>query len=143
MSRRVLVVEGDPCTSKFLSQALREEGFSVEQVADGRDGLYLAASSSFDAIVMERTLPGLGGLSVVRALRAAAVQTPILMLSTLGHLDGRANVFKAGADDYLTKPYGLSELKVRLENLVRRRAPAARHSAIAHAFGTIGRRSAA
>jgi two-component system OmpR family response regulator len=121
MSRRVLVIEGDLSTSNFLSKALREEGFTVEQVADGRDGLYLAASSTFDAIVMDRTLPGLGGLWVVKALRAAAVQTPILMLSTLGHLHERATGLKAGADDYLTTPYGLSELKVRLDNLIGRR----------------------
>jgi two-component system OmpR family response regulator len=126
MSRRVLVVEGDHSTSNFLSKALREEGFSVEQVADGRDGLYLAASSTFDAIVMDRTLPGLGGLRVVKALRAAAVQTPILMLSSLSYLDERVNGLKAGADDYLTKPYGFSELKVRLENLIRRHGPGAR-----------------
>jgi two-component system, OmpR family, response regulator len=125
MSRRVLVVEGDLSTSNFLSKALREEGFSVEQVADGRDGLYLAASSSFDAIVMDRMLPGLSGLWVVRALRAAAVQTPILMLSSLSHINERAIGLKAGADDYLTKPYGFPELKVRLENLIHRRGPGA------------------
>jgi two-component system OmpR family response regulator len=136
MSRRVLVVDGDHSTSNFLSKALREEGLDIEQVADGRDGLYLAASSTFDAIVMNRTLPGLGGLLVVKALRAAAVQTPILMLAPLGrHLDDRANVLKAGADDYLTKPYGFSELMVRLDNLIRRREPRAQRSA----FGTMGR----
>jgi two-component system OmpR family response regulator len=121
MSRRVLVVEGDPSTSNFLSKALRDEGYAIEEVANGRDGLYLAASSTFDAIVMNRSLPGLGGLWVVKALRAAAVQTPILMLSTLGHLHERATGLKAGADDYLTTPYGLSELKVRLDNLIGRR----------------------
>jgi two-component system OmpR family response regulator len=124
------VVEGDPSTANFLSQALRDEGFAVEQVADGRDGLYLAASSTFDAIVMNRTLPGLGGIWVVKALRAVAVQTPILMLSTLGHLDERATALKAGADDYLTTPYGFAELKVRLENLIRRRGPVAQRSRI-------------
>jgi two-component system OmpR family response regulator len=130
VSRRILVIEGDICTSNFLSKALREQGFAVEQVADGRDGLYLAASSAFDAIVMNRTLPGLGGLWVVKALRAAAVETPILMLSTLSHLDERLTGLKAGADDYLTKPYGFSELKVRLENLIRRRRPVARRNRI-------------
>ncbi|HEV7386837.1 MAG TPA: response regulator [Phenylobacterium sp.] len=124
------MIEGDICTSNFLSKALREQGFAVEQVADGRDGLYLAASSAFDAIVMNRTLPGLGGLWVVKALRAAAVETPILMLSTLSHLDERLTGLKAGADDYLTKPYGFSELKVRLENLIRRRCPVARRNRI-------------
>ena len=130
MCKRVLVVEGDPSTSNFLSKALRDEGFTVEQVADGRDGLYLAASSTFDAIVMNRTLPGLGGLWVVKALRAAAVETPILMLSTLGQLDERVNGLKAGADDYLTKPYGFPELKVRLENLIGRRGPAGHRNRI-------------
>jgi two-component system, OmpR family, response regulator len=121
MSRRVLVVEDDPSTAEFVSKGLREQGFTVEHVADGRDGLHFATTSAFDVIVMDRMVPGLDGLSVVKALRAAAIETPILILSALGQLDERVKGLKAGGDDYLTKPFGFSELHARLENLLRRR----------------------
>jgi two-component system OmpR family response regulator len=117
----VLVVEDDVDTADFIAKGLREAGFTVEHVADGRDGLYMASSSAFDAIVMDRMLPGMDGLSVVRALRAAAVETPILILSALGQLDERVLGLRAGGDDYLTKPFGFSELHARIENLLRRR----------------------
>jgi two-component system OmpR family response regulator len=120
VSKRVLVVEEDVATSDFLAKGLREEGYTVEQVADGRDGVYLAATSTFDVLVMDRARPGLSGLSLVKALRRAAVQTPILILSSLNHLDDRVKGLRAGADDYLTKPYGLSELHARIENLIGR-----------------------
>ncbi len=121
MSGRVLVVEDDVDTADYVAKGLREAGFTVEHVADGRDGLYMASSSAFDAIVMDRMLPGMDGLSVVRALRAAGVETPILILSALGQLDERVMGLKAGGDDYLTKPFGFSELLARIENLLRRR----------------------
>jgi len=94
----------------------------VEQVGDGRDALYLATSSEFDAVVIDRMIPGLDGLSVLKAMRAAAVQTPVLILSAMSHIDERVKGLRAGADDYLAKPFGFSELHARLENLIRRRA---------------------
>jgi two-component system OmpR family response regulator len=121
VSGRVLVVEDDVDTADYVAKGLREAGFTVEHVADGRDGLYMASSSAFDAIVMDRMLPGMDGLSVVRALRAAGVETPILILSALGQLDERVMGLRAGGDDYLTKPFGFSELHARIENLLRRR----------------------
>lgn len=120
MSRRILVVEDDADTADYILKGLREAGFTAEHVADGRDGLYMASSSEFDAIVMDRMVPGMDGLSVVKAVRAAGVQTPILILSALAHLDERVTGLRAGADDYLTKPFGFSELAARLENLMRR-----------------------
>jgi two-component system OmpR family response regulator len=120
MSRRILVVEDDPDAAEYILTGLREEGFTVEHVADGRDGLYLASASSFDAIVMDRMVPGMDGLSVIKALRAAEVETPILILSALSHLDERVKGLRAGGDDYLTKPFGFSELSARLDNLMRR-----------------------
>lgn len=120
MSRRILVVEDDADTAEYILKGLREEGFTVEHVADGRDGLYMASSSEFDAIVMDRMMPGMDGLSVTKALRAANVQTPILILSALAHLDERVQGLRAGGDDYLTKPFGFSELSARLDNLMRR-----------------------
>ena len=122
MSGRVLVIEDDAETADYITKGLRETGFTVEHVADGRDGLYLASSSAFDAIVMDRMVPGMDGLSVVKALRAGGVETPILILSALGQLDERVLGLKAGGDDYLTKPFGFSELHARLENLIRRRS---------------------
>lgn len=120
MSRRVLVVEDDPETSEYVCKGLHQEGYTVEHTADGRDGLYLATTSAFDAIVMDRMVPGLDGLSVIKALRAAGVGTPIIILSALAHLDERVKGLKAGGDDYLTKPFGFSELSARIDNLVRR-----------------------
>jgi two-component system OmpR family response regulator len=120
MSRRVLVIEDDADTADYILKGLREEGFTAEHAADGRDGLYLASASDFDAIVMDRMVPGMDGLSVVKALRAAGVETPILILSALSHLDERVKGLRAGGDDYLTKPFGFSELSARLDNLMRR-----------------------
>src|ERR1700761_630990 len=124
MSRRVLVVEDDAATAEFLAKGLRAEGFTVEQTADGRDALYMATKSDFDAIVIDRMLPGLDGISVIKALRAAEVETPILILSAMGQLDERVRGLRSGGDDYLTKPFGFSELHARLENLMRRRSGA-------------------
>ena len=121
MSGRLLVVEDDAGTADYLCKGLREAGYTVEHAGDGRDGLYLGSSSAFDAIVMDRMLPGMDGLSVVKALRAAGVETPILILSALAQLDERVIGLRAGGDDYLTKPFGFSELHARLENLMRRR----------------------
>nr|WP_254062830.1 response regulator transcription factor [Caulobacter sp. S45] len=121
MSGRVLVVEDDIDVADYVTKGLREVGYTVEHVADGRDGLYLASSSTFDGVIMDRMLPGMDGLSVIKALRAAGVETPILILSALGQLDERVIGLRAGGDDYLTKPFGFSELHARLENLTRRR----------------------
>jgi two-component system OmpR family response regulator len=122
MSRRILVVEDDAEAADYILKGLREEGYTVEHVADGRDGLYLASAATFDAIVMDRMTPGMDGLSVIRALRAAEIETPILVLSALAQLDERVKGLRAGADDYLTKPFGFSELSARLANLMRRGA---------------------
>jgi len=130
MSRRVLVVEDDADTAAYIGKGLRQEGFTVEHVTDGREGLYLATSSSFDAVVMDRMVPGMDGLTVTRALRAAGIETPILLLSALGHLDERVRGLRAGGDDYLTKPFGFSELHARLENLMRRRSGRAVETAL-------------
>ncbi|MBY0421562.1 MAG: response regulator transcription factor [Parvularculaceae bacterium] len=120
MPKRVLVVEDDPSTSAYLTAGLRQEGMTVETAANGPDALHLALSETFDAVVLDRNLPGLDGLSVLRALRAASKTTPVLILSALAHADERINGLRAGADDYLAKPYAFSELCLRLENLMRK-----------------------
>ncbi len=122
MSRRILVVEDDAETAAYILKGLREEGFTVEHTADGRDGLYMATEQAFDAIVMDRMVPGLDGLAVIKALRAADIDTPIIVLSALGQLDEKVKGLRAGGDDYLTKPFGFSELSARLASLLRRTA---------------------
>lgn len=120
MGARILVVEDDPSTAEYLLNGLRQEGYVVEHVADGRDALYLASSANFDAVLMDRMLPGMDGLSVLKALRAAGVETPLLILSALGELDERVKGLRAGGDDYLGKPFAFSELSARLAGILRR-----------------------
>jgi two-component system OmpR family response regulator len=121
LSGRILIVEDDAETANYVAKGLREAGYTAEHFADGRDGLYMATSSTFDAVILDRMLPGMDGLAVLKALRAAEVKTPILILSALGQLDEKVMGLRAGGDDYLTKPFGFSELLARLENLMRRR----------------------
>lgn len=121
MPSRILVVEDDPNAAEFVASGLRQEGFTVEHVASGPDALHMATSEHFDAIVLDRNIPGIDGLAVLRALRAAQKDTPIIILSALAHADERINGLKAGADDYIGKPFSFSELHLRLENLLRRR----------------------
>jgi two-component system OmpR family response regulator len=135
MGARVLVVEDDAGTAETLLSGLRQEGYTVEHVADGRDALYLASASDFDAIIMDRMLPGMDGLAVVKALRAAEVQTPLLILSALGQLDERVKGLRAGGDDYLAKPFAFSELAARVAAMLRR--PARRDEATTLSCGDL------
>lgn len=122
MPYRLLVVEDDANAAEFVCKGLRQEGFAVEHVAAGPDALHMALSESFDLIVLDRNIPGVDGLSVLKALRAAQNETPVIILSALAHADERVNGLRAGADDYLGKPYTFSELHLRIENLLKRRA---------------------
>jgi two-component system OmpR family response regulator len=117
---KILLVEDDAETADYLQSGLQQEGYVVEHVADGRDGLYMASSSSYDALILDRMVPGLDGLSVLKALRAAGVETPILILSALSQLDERVNGLRSGGDDYLAKPFAFTELLARLEAVLRR-----------------------
>jgi two-component system OmpR family response regulator len=118
MSDRILVVEDDPAAAEFVVNGLRQEGFTVECATTGPDALHLATSEKFDAIVLDRNLPGIDGLSVLKALRAAQNRTPIIILSAIAHADERVAGLRAGAHDYLTKPFAFSELHARLDNLL-------------------------
>ena len=119
---KLLLVEDDAQTADYLRQGLGELGHSADHAATGVDGLTAALSSSYDAIILDRGLPQLDGLAVLRALRAQGVQTPVLFLSALGQLDDRVAGLEAGADDYLPKPFSFRELVARLEAIVRRGA---------------------
>jgi two-component system OmpR family response regulator len=120
MTRRILIIEDDTETAEFVSRGFSEEGFKVETAANGRDGLYLATDRSFDAIVLDRMLPGIDGLSVLKSLRAAGIATPVLLLTAMSAVDERVRGLRSGADDYLVKPFSLQELLARVEALLRR-----------------------
>ncbi len=118
---RVLVVEDDKDVAGFVLKGLREAGHVAEHADNGRDGLFMAASETFDAIILDRMLPGgIDGLRVLETLRGQDNHTPVLFLSAMAQVDDRVRGLKAGGDDYLTKPFAFSELLARVEALARR-----------------------
>ena len=117
---KILVIEDDAETSAQIASCLTEGGFEVEIAYDGDIGLAKALERRFEAITLDRMLPGRDGLEVVRALRDAEVDAPVLMISALGDVDERVSGLRAGGDDYLTKPFAPTELVARLEVLLRR-----------------------
>jgi two-component system, OmpR family, response regulator len=118
---RILVVEDDKDVAGFVVKGLREAGHVVEHADNGRDGLFMAASEDFDAIILDRMLPGgIDGLRVLETLRGQDNTTPVLFLSAMAQVDDRVRGLKAGGDDYLTKPFAFSELLARVEALARR-----------------------
>jgi len=122
---KILIVEDDREASAFLAKGLREAGHGVDQAETGFDGYALAESGDYDILVVDRMLPKLDGLSLIRSLREQGVATPVLILSALGQVDDRVKGLRAGGDDYLPKPYAFSELLARIEVLARRRGGAA------------------
>lgn len=117
---RILVIEDDHETAAFLLKGLRESGHVVEHTSDGDQGLALARADVYDALIVDRMLPGRDGLSLVAALRTAGNYTPALILSALGKVDDKVDGLRAGGDDYLAKPFAFSELLARLDAIVRR-----------------------
>jgi two-component system OmpR family response regulator len=118
---RILVVEDDKDVAGFIVRGLKEAGHVVEHAGSGRDGLFLATSEAFDAIVLDRMLPGgIDGLNILELLRGQKNPVPVLILSALADVDERVRGLKAGGDDYLTKPFAFSELLARIEALYRR-----------------------
>ena len=120
---RILAIEDDSEAAAFLVKALTESGHIADHAADGETGLGMALSASYDVLIVDRMLPGLDGLSLVQRLRALEVFVPVLFLTALGAVDQRVEGLRAGADDYLVKPYAMSELLARVEGLARRRTP--------------------
>jgi two-component system, OmpR family, response regulator len=128
---RVLIVEDDPQTAHEIRAALGDHGFAVDHAATGREGLLKAAGEPFDAIVLDRMLPGgLDGLGVLSTLRAAGVDAPVLILSALSGVDERVRGLRAGGDDYLTKPFDFLELTARLDVLLRRQSAPQRETVL-------------
>jgi two-component system OmpR family response regulator len=117
---KILLVEDDVETANYVLQGLQEAGHNVAVAPEGRDGLFRAAGEEWDLLIVDRMLPGLDGLGIVRTLRGAGVSTPVLFLTTLGGIDDRVDGLNAGADDYLVKPFAFSELSARVAALGRR-----------------------
>jgi two-component system, OmpR family, response regulator len=117
---RVLVIEDDKDVASYLVNGLKENDHVVDHAADGKVGLMMAASESYDIMIIDRMLPGMDGLSIIKAVRATGNHTPILILSALGDVDDRVEGLRGGGDDYLTKPFSYTELLARLDALMRR-----------------------
>lgn len=122
---KILVIEDDAQAAAYMVKGLRESGHVVDHAADGKDGLFMAGSETYDVLIVDRLLPGRDGLSLVEILRGAGTDTPVLFLSALGSVDDRVRGLRAGGDDYLTKPYAFSELLARVEALGRRKSAGA------------------
>ncbi|KGQ20665.1 Transcriptional regulator, XRE family [Lysobacter dokdonensis DS-58] len=117
---RILLIEDDADTAAWLRQGLKEAGHAVDHAGDGKDGLFLATTEPYDALIVDRMLPALDGLTVLRTLRGAGNRVPAIVLTALGDVDHRVEGLRAGADDYLCKPFAFAELSARLDNIVRR-----------------------
>ena len=128
---KILIVEDDPGTSAHIASILSIGHQVVDRAMDGRTGLSMATAERYDLIVVDRMLPYLDGMSLIRAIRRQGSQTPVLMLSALGEVDHRVEGLDAGADDYLAKPFAQSELKARVSALARR-APLSQERAKLH-----------
>ncbi|ANI77536.1 winged helix-turn-helix domain-containing protein [Sphingobium sp. EP60837] len=120
MSHKLLVVEDDEATAAYIVKGLTEAGFTVDHAADGREGFFLASDGSYGAIILDRMMPAMDGMSVLKALRAAGIDTPVLILSALGTPEDRVEGLTSGSDDYLVKPFSFAELLARVQLLLRR-----------------------
>ena len=117
---KILIIEDEPKTGKFLKKGLTEAGFVADIAADGRDGLHLALTESYDLIVLDVMLPGIDGWGVLREMRCAGKQVPVLFLTARDQVDDRVKGLELGADDYLVKPFAFSELLARVRTILRR-----------------------
>ena len=113
---RVLIIEDD----NYVAKGLKESGYKVDRAEDGKQGLVMATTETYDALVVDRMLPHVDGLTIIQTLRAADDNTPVLILSALGEVDDRVKGLKAGGDDYLVKPFAFAELLARIEAILRR-----------------------
>lgn len=118
---RILVIEDDSAAAEYVAKGLREAGHTPDLAGNGRDGLFMATTETYDLVILDRMLPEMDGLTILRTMRASDISTPVLVLSALGDVDERVAGLQAGGDDYLTKPYAFAELLARAEALLRRR----------------------
>jgi two-component system, OmpR family, response regulator len=120
MPMRVLIIEDDSEVATFIAKGLKESRHAADIAPNGKEGLFLATTEQYDVLIIDRMLPELDGLSIIKALRALEKSVPILILSALGEVDDRVNGLRSGGDDYLVKPFAFSELLARIEILGRR-----------------------
>ncbi len=117
---RVLVIEDDQDVADYLNKGLRESDYVVDHATEGKEGMTMAAAGDYDVMIVDRMLPGMDGLNIIKTIRATGNQTPVLILSALGDVDARVEGLRGGGDDYLTKPFSFTELMARLDVLARR-----------------------
>jgi two-component system OmpR family response regulator len=120
MAMRILVIEDDEETSAYITRGLQEEGHFIDCFRDGRDAVLQAMTEDYDVIIVDRMLPGLDGLSLVRTLRSAGHHNPVIFLTSLGGVEDRVNGLESGGDDYISKPFAFSELLARVHAVARR-----------------------
>lgn len=132
MTRKLLIVEDDQSTRAYIAQGFEELGWTADRASDGETGLELARQAAFDLIVLDRNLPRLDGLSLLKTLRAEGSATPVIILSAIAHVDERVKGLRAGGDDYIVKPFHFSELLARAEAVLKRKAPAAAKDEFVH-----------
>ena len=117
---RILCIEDEPELLDYIVNGLRQEGYVVDSASGGKDGLFLASTEQYDVLLVDRMLPEIDGLTIIKTLRGAGNITPILIFSALGEVDDRVKGLRSGGDDYLVKPFAFSELTARIEALNRR-----------------------
>ena len=117
---RILVIEDDKEVATYIAKGLQENSFAVDIANDGREGLFLATGEVYDAIILDRMLPIISGLTILQTLRESEITTPVLMLSAMGEVNQRIEGLKAGSDDYMTKPFSITELVTRVQVLLKR-----------------------
>lgn len=117
---RILIIEDDIQVASYISKGMKEAGHMADMAQTGKDGLFLATTENYDAIIVDRMLPEIDGLTIIKTMRGADNQTPVLILSALGEVDDRVKGLRSGGDDYLVKPFAFEELLARVEILCKR-----------------------
>lgn len=117
---RLLIIEDDPEVLSYIAKGMKESGHTADTAINGKDGLFLATTEQYDVLIVDRMLPGLDGLTMIKTIRGAGNTTPALILSALGEVDDRVKGLRSGGDDYLVKPFAFAELLARVEILARR-----------------------
>jgi two-component system OmpR family response regulator len=118
---KILLIEDDKESAKYLIKGLREHGYVVDHSANGKDGLFMGTTEKYDAMIVDRMVPEVDGVTIIQTLRASGNETPMIILTALDKVEERVKGLKAGADDYLAKPYSFTELIARLEAITRRK----------------------
>jgi two-component system OmpR family response regulator len=119
---KLLLIEDDIESAKYLMKGLKEQGYVIDHCANGKEGLFMAVSEKYDAMIIDRMVPEVDGITIIQTLRASGNQTPMIILTALDKVEERVKGLKSGADDYLAKPYSFTELMARLEAITRRKA---------------------